>query len=125
MGAGISGSSNFDSTYNNSVSYIVAEEIPEVIATVEQKLQELDESRKRYLSATNEKQIHKDVQFKEEEFDVILKGNGEKTKALLESKFPRCSIEVVQRVTGGFSGGTGTNTYEDTYVNDALRFRCN
>ena len=119
-----SSSHNFDSTYNQSEPYVVAEEIPGIITTVEEKLQTLDKSRKSYLSATKEKEIHKDVRFAEEEFNIILKGNGEKTKELLQFKFPRCSIEVVQRVTGGFSGGTGQNTYEDTFVNDALRFRC-
>lgn len=119
---GASYSSDFDSVYNKSKPYIVAEEVPVVIATVEEKLKALENSKKTYLNTL--KEIQKDVQFEDGQFDIILQGHGEKTKELLQSMFPTCSIEVTQLTTGGYSGGTGRNTYSDTYVNDTLRFKC-
>lgn len=121
---GVGSSTNFDSVYNESKPYVIGEEVPIVIQKAEEKLKALDNSRKNYLSSTKEKEIHKDVHFQEEEFDIILEGNGEKTKELIQHRFPRCTIEVTTRCVGGYSGGTGQNTYEDTYVKDTLRFRC-
>ena len=95
-------SSDFDSVHNDSKAYVVAEEVPVVIAKVEEKLKSLEKSKRTYLATM--KEINKDVHFEEEEFDIILKGNGEKTKELLQSRFPTCSIEVKQLTTGGYSG---------------------
>lgn len=118
---GVGSSSDFDTVHNESFPYVKAEEIPMIIKVVEEKLELLDKS-KEELSKYIE--IPKDIHFESRNFDIVLEGNGEKTKQLIQSKFPRCNIEVRKKVTGGYSGGTGRNTYESTYVKDCLRFTC-
>lgn len=122
MGSGYS----YDVThYDVSSKEVVGEEVPSVCATIDQKRKECKDQLKRFKAEglTVDDTVH----FESCTFHVVLKGNAEKTRALIEKRFANdVEMTCTKRQTGFYRGGTShRDEYVDVWMSDCLECKKN
>jgi hypothetical protein len=109
------GQSKFNNNESISESEIVADEIPSIITAIDNNLQEFKESRKRYLELGGTPDDG--AIFKNQEFEIVLKGNADKTKVFLEKRYSNLLIISGKRYVDSFPGfidDTPTPIFKDS-----------
>lgn len=106
--------------YDVSSKEVVSEEVSSVCTIIEQKRKECKAQLKRFQAEGLN--VDDTVVFESCTFDVILKGNAEKTRALIQKRFANdVEITCTKRQTGFYRGGNGhRDEWVDRWMSDCL-----
>lgn len=121
MGSAVS----LNETHNESKPYVVADEIIRITEKINSQLESFEKAKESYEKAVGKRTVvaGEEIHFEDQDFEIVLEGNGKKTKEILEPVFPSCTFEVGQMSIGSSYSGSGRNEYTDTYVKDSLRVK--